>query len=177
MTRKEKIAILDQYFEKHEEGWIAYKVFNFFNFAPPEWAFPKPGQVLKDRVALDRSDADCGAGINVGTAQFVEMVIRNVGTPSPCSCDWMYDDDGNILDVADELINNWDSEEADLNVYAVLLKKSNIDRIIIPTGFRGKCRTNTVTVVGAVSPTYKFHSWSYANVNEVDRLPRDYVFL
>lgn len=64
------VNFLESYFERTEDGYIAYKTFNSVYNAPAAWEIRK-GAVLEENVNFNRCD-DCGCGINVAPLKWVK---------------------------------------------------------------------------------------------------------
>ena len=64
------VNFLEAYFERTENGYIAYKTFNCSYIAPKKWKI-ESGSVIEENVLFDRC-CDCGAGINVAPLSWVK---------------------------------------------------------------------------------------------------------
>lgn len=67
---KSSIDFLEENFEKTEEGYIAYKIFNLHYMKPESWEI-KEGSILTEVVNTSRFE-ECSCGINVGTRKLME---------------------------------------------------------------------------------------------------------
>ena len=76
---KSQIDFMEEYFEKIENGYIAYKTFNECYVAPRRWDI-KSGSILTENVNFDRM-MECGCGINVAPYGWVKRRYAN-------SCIW-----------------------------------------------------------------------------------------
>lgn len=63
------IDLLDAYFERTKEGYIAYKTFDCEHKAPNTWKI-EAGETIKENVCFDRC-ITCGCGINVAPFNWV----------------------------------------------------------------------------------------------------------
>ena len=61
---------LERYFERTDEGYIAYKIFGEQYEPPKEWEIV-PGAILTETVNPDRC-TECGSGINVAPLEWVK---------------------------------------------------------------------------------------------------------
>ena len=65
------IDYLAEKFERTEEGYVVYKVFNGCYASPAKWKV-EPGEVITEEVNSCRTD-ECGCGINVAPLEFVKL--------------------------------------------------------------------------------------------------------
>lgn len=61
---------LNENFEKTDDGYIAYKVFNVFSPSPSYWNI-KEGEIINEVVNPDRTSS-CGSGISVATLKWLK---------------------------------------------------------------------------------------------------------
>jgi len=66
------IQYLETAFEWCDDGMIAYKVFGLHRSPPDGWVIA-PGSVLSEVVLAERT-TECGCGVNVGTASWIQGV-------------------------------------------------------------------------------------------------------
>ena len=64
------VNFLESYFERTEDGYVAYKTFNSMYRAPDTWKI-ETGSIIEENVNFNRCD-DCGCGINVAPLQWVK---------------------------------------------------------------------------------------------------------
>ena len=64
------IDYLAEKFERTEDGYVVYKVFNGCYVPPAKWKV-EPGEVITEEVNSCRTD-ECGCGINVAPLEFVK---------------------------------------------------------------------------------------------------------
>lgn len=66
------IEYMDEHFEKTDEGYIVYKVFNRNYHAPDNWNIAE-GSIIEETVNQNPF-VTCACGINVGTKQFIQKM-------------------------------------------------------------------------------------------------------
>lgn len=71
------IEIMNKYFEKTDEGYIAYKTFGLCYKPNPNWKI-EIGEVIEENVNFNRTSG-CGCGINVATLDWVKGDITTSG--------------------------------------------------------------------------------------------------
>ena len=64
------VNFLESYFERTEDGYVAYKTFNSMYRAPDTWKI-EMGSIIEENVNFNRCD-DCGCGINVAPLEWVK---------------------------------------------------------------------------------------------------------
>ena len=64
------VNFLESYFERTDDGYIAYKTFNSVYRSPDAWEI-KSGSVLEENVNFNRAE-ECGCGINVAPLNWVK---------------------------------------------------------------------------------------------------------
>lgn len=65
------IKYMEDHFERVDDGYIAYKVFNAVRPTPDRWDV-KPGSVIDETVNMSRTD-ECGCGINVAPSKWCKF--------------------------------------------------------------------------------------------------------
>ncbi|NLM16089.1 MAG: pentapeptide repeat-containing protein [Clostridiaceae bacterium] len=68
------IDFLNENFEKTDEGYIVFKIFDYMYPSPKYWKI-KPGSIISEVVNYCRT-ADCGCGVNVSTLAYIEDIRR-----------------------------------------------------------------------------------------------------
>lgn len=116
---------LVQHFERVENGWIGYKIFNSLNIAPDAWIF-EPHSILTDEYLDTNPNALCRAGINLAN-----------------SIDWVH------WYVAAECqsVDQYGDEQGD--IWKVFVPDSAV--IIVPYNTSGKIRTNCIELLEVVA--------------------------
>ncbi len=64
------VNFINVYFERADDGYIAYKTFGGTYTPPKDWEI-KPGSVISETVNFDRC-TECGSGINVAPLEWVK---------------------------------------------------------------------------------------------------------
>ena len=74
--------ILEENFEKTDEGFIVYKVFNVFFDKPKHWEITR-GSIITENVDYNRH-AECSYGISVATKEWLAKNTSNITTWWEC---------------------------------------------------------------------------------------------
>lgn len=119
-------AYLVKNFERVENGWIAYKIFNSVFMKPDHWVI-EAGQVLREDALDTNATEECSRGINI--AESMEWIANFIEA--------MYQDE---------------EGETVANVWKVFIPDTAT--IVIPNHTDGKIRANEIHLLEVIGQVY-----------------------